>query len=35
MNRLFVLLFKNKHGNDDENESVRNSFKNTINQKLK
>ena len=26
-NRLFVLSFKNKHGNDDEDESVRTSFK--------
>ena len=26
VNRLFVLSFKNEHGNDDENESVRNSF---------
>ena len=27
VNRLFVLLFKNEHGNDDANESVRTSFK--------
>ena len=27
VNRLFVLSFKNEHGNDDENESVRTSFK--------
>ena len=27
VNRLFVLSFKNEHGNDDENESVRISFK--------
>ena len=27
VNRLFVLSFKNKRGNDDENESVRTSFK--------
>ena len=27
MNRQFVLSFKNEHGNDDENESVRTSFK--------
>ena len=27
MNRPFVLSFKNEHGNDDENESVRTSFK--------
>ena len=26
VNRLFVLSFKNEHGNDDENESVRTSF---------
>ena len=25
--KLFVLSFKNEHGNDDENESVRTSFK--------
>ena len=27
VNRLFVLSFKNEHGNDDENESVRTSSK--------
>ena len=27
VNRLFVLLFKNEHGNDDQGESVRTSFK--------
>ena len=27
VNRLFVLSFKNEHGNDDVNESVRNSLK--------
>ena len=27
VNRLFVLSFKNEHGNDDENESVSTSFK--------
>ena len=27
VNRLFVLSFKNEHGNDDEDERVRNSFK--------
>ena len=27
VNRLFVLSFKNEHGNDDEDESVRASFK--------
>ena len=27
VNRLFVLSFKNEHGNDDENESVTTSFK--------
>ena len=27
LNRLFVLLFKNEHENDNENESVRTSFK--------
>ena len=27
MNRLFVLSFKNEHGNDEENESVGTSFK--------
>ena len=27
VNRPFVLSFKNEHGNDDENESVRTSFK--------
>ena len=27
VNRLFVLSFKNEHQNDDENESVRTSFK--------
>ena len=27
VNRLFVLLFKNEHGNDDANESFRTSFK--------
>ena len=27
VNRLFVLSFKNEHGNDDEDESVRTSFK--------
>ena len=27
VNRLFVLSFKNEHGNDDENERVRTSFK--------
>ena len=27
VNRLFVLSFKNEHGDDDENESVRTSFK--------
>ena len=26
INRLFVLLFKNEHGNDDKDESVRTSF---------
>ena len=26
VNRLFVLSFKNEHGNDDEDESVRTSF---------
>ena len=27
VNRLFVLSFKNEHGNDDENKNVRASFK--------
>ena len=27
VNRLLVLSFKNEHENDDENESVRTSFK--------
>ena len=27
VNRLFASSFKNEHGNDDENESVRTSFK--------
>ena len=27
VNRLLVLSFKNKHENDNENESVRTSFK--------
>ena len=35
VNRLFVLSFKNEHGNDDENESVRTSFKKYMYQKLK
>ena len=27
MNRLFILSFKKEHGNDDEDESARTSFK--------
>ena len=34
VNRLFVLSFKNEHGNDDENESVRTSFKKYYVQKI-
>ena len=35
VNRQFVLSFKNEHGNDDEDESVRTSLKNIMYQKLK
>ena len=30
MNRLFVLSFKYEHGNDNENQSLRTSFKNIM-----